>query len=112
MKIQSQSIWFTINATLKAGNVSCQVNAQVITDMSFDEEKTDVEFIDILNIQYHEGDSTINVTDWAAFKKFYLAMGINYNEMLDKEFEKLFNKKDTLAYCKNEFINSLTKIKI
>lgn len=121
MKVIEQSLRFELQQIVKIGNISAQLTAEVITDSSFDEKTTDVEFMEIDNIYYDSEDPlglivgldvTTNrltpVKDWEAFKSFHLTLGIDYDQMLGEKFKEVFNKKMILTLCKNEFINTIS----
>jgi hypothetical protein len=55
-KVIKQSLWFEIQQTVRAKNISARLTALVITDISFDEKTTDVEFSDIDEIYYNLTD--------------------------------------------------------
>lgn len=77
---------------VKVGELTAKLTAGVWVYHKEKEENTyDCEFQDVCNISYM-GMEIKGYDNWRKFKDFHKSMGINFDELLDKEFEKVMTK--------------------
>ena len=95
MKKTGQLILMNFEHEVTIGDLTATVVAQVCVH---DDRPTEpeIEFMDILDTKYR-GVEIKGYSNWKKFRDFHMTMGINYDEILNLEFEKVFTKE---AICK------------
>jgi hypothetical protein len=95
MKLTSKSIIYNFEHEVTIGDLSTTLVAHLYaSDDSFE-----IEFIDNLNITYR-GIEINGYQNWKKFRDFHMGMGINYDEILSAEFEKVFTEEAIRAALK------------
>ena len=98
MEIANKSMMISFAENVTIGDLSATLIGQVFLQEP-NPKDIDIDFIDIVNIKYR-GISMDGYDNWRKFREFHKGMGIDYDELLDQEFEKIFTKK---AIC--ELVN-------
>ena len=95
MKRTSQVILMNYEHDVTVGDLSATLVAQICVS---DNKPVDpeIEFADIVNIKFR-GVEIDGYANWKLFKKFHMDMGIDYEKILDTEFERVFTKE---AICR------------
>ena len=91
MKLQSQSMIMHFTEDVTVGDLSATLVALVHVN-SVSDTNPDIEFADIININFR-GVEVNGWQNWKKFKEFHMGMGINYDEIINAEFDKIFNTK-------------------
>jgi hypothetical protein len=85
IKLESKLVMYNLSATANIGPLQVELIAQVI---DCGDEELEIEFMDYIN-------PTLNGVQISSFRKFINAnkeFGIDYDEVLDKEFNKIFTQ--------------------
>jgi len=95
MKKTSQLIMMNFEHEVTVGDLSATLQAQVCVHNDHPTEP-EVEFIDVINLSYR-GVPIDGYSNWKKFRDFHKTMGIDYDQILDLEFEKVFTRS---AICR------------
>jgi hypothetical protein len=85
IKLESKLVMYNLSSTVNIGLLQVELIAQVI---DCGDEELEIEFMDYDN-------PTLNGVQISSFRKFINAnkiFGIDYDEVLDKEFNKIFTQ--------------------
>jgi hypothetical protein len=77
---------------VQVGELKATLQATVWVHKNDNENTYDCEFMDVDNITYM-GMEIKGYENWIKFKKFHKEMGIDFDTLLDKEFEKVMTKE-------------------
>lgn len=98
MRIHGKKVMFNLKHDIQVGDLSVTLICQVWTDDKL--SYIDIGFTDIENIKYR-GVSLEGYDDWKKFKSFHKEMGIDYDNILNLEFEKVFTKENLTTILLN-----------
>jgi hypothetical protein len=86
IKTTSKLIMYTLTSDVNINSFKATLEAQIIVP---EQGQMDIEFIDIINPSFNG----MPITDWYKFKISFLEFGIDYDEMLNQEFDKIFTQE-------------------
>jgi hypothetical protein len=89
MKIVSKSTFITLEHDIQIGDLSVTLVGQAWTDDKI--SYMDIDFTDVENIKYR--GIPIDYDNWRKFKTFHKEMGIDYDGIMQKEFDIIFTKE-------------------
>ena len=95
MKLSSKTIMYNFEQEVTIGDLSATVIAQVWDNG----DSLDIEFIDHTNLKYR-GIDISGYENWKKFRNFHKEMGIDYDNLLSTEFDKIFTKEAISAAIK------------
>lgn len=85
MKLSSKTIMYNFEQEVTIGDLSATVIAQVWANG----DNLEIEFIDHTNLKYR-GIDISGYENWKKFRNFHKEMGIDYDQILSNEFDKIF----------------------
>ena len=88
MKLANKCFMLTLQEDVTIGNLKATLVAQVMGNKS----GYDIEYIDTDNITYM-GIDINGIQNWRKFRDFHKEMGIDFDEILSKEFDKIFTEE-------------------
>ena len=103
MKVTNKSLMFALEQEVKIGDLTATLVAQVFYNP--DEKNVDIEYMDICNTKFR-GIEIKGYDNWKKFKAFHLEMGIDYAQLTNNEFDKIFTEsavKKEIANLKIKF---------
>jgi hypothetical protein len=101
MKITSKTLLVNVEFPIEVGQLKTTAIAQLcITKDDKGENEADVEFVDTGEITYM-GMIIEGYTNWKKFKNFHNEMGLNFDKLLDDEFNKVMTNKVVEDLIKN-----------
>lgn len=93
VELTHKSMHLQYSFDVKVGELTAKLQAGVWVNKNTQGETSyDLEFQDVNDIKYM-GMEIKGYDNWKKFKDFHNSMGINFNELLDKEFEKVMTKE-------------------
>ena len=95
MKLVSQSMIQHYEESITVGDLSATLVALVHVN-SVSDTNPDIEFADLIHIEFR-GIPISGWQNWKKFKEFHMGMGIDYDKILQDEFDRIFTKK---AICR------------
>ena len=95
MKLTNKTIMYNFEQEVTIGDLSATVIAQVFETGN----SIDIEFIDHAEITYRGIDIT-GYENWKKFRNFHKEMGIDFDKLLQVEFDKIFTKEAIRAAIK------------
>lgn len=95
MKLTTKTIMYNFEEEVTIGDLSATVIAQVWENGN----SIDIEFIDHAEITYRGIDIT-GYENWKKFRNFHKEMGIDFDKLLQVEFDKIFTKEAIRAAIK------------
>ena len=95
MKKTSQLVITNFEHEVTVGDLTATLLAQECVHNDHPTEP-EVEFVDVCNVSYR-GVPIDGYANWRKFRDFHKTMGIDYDQILDLEFEKVFTRS---AICK------------
>jgi hypothetical protein len=93
MKITHKTLMINVEFPIEVGQLKTTAVAQLfVTKNDQEEYKADVEFVDMGKTTYM--DMAIEgYTNWQKFKNFHKEMGLNFDKLLDDEFNKVMTEE-------------------
>lgn len=95
MKLTTKTIMYNFEEEVTIGDLSATVIAQVWENGN----SLDIEFVDHAEITYRGIDIT-GYENWKKFRNFHKEMGIDFDQLLQVEFDKIFTKEAIRAAIK------------
>ena len=95
MKLTTKTIMYNFEQEVTIGDLSATVIAQVWENGN----SIDIEFIDHTNLIYR-GIDISGYENWKKFRNFHKEMGIDFDKLLQVEFDKIFTKEAIRAAIK------------
>jgi hypothetical protein len=90
MNITSKRVWYTIEHLLTVGNIEIIVEVLVDTDVLLND--IHIELSDIKKPKYVINNERHVINDFKLFKDEQHRYGVDYDKMIEKEFESVFNE--------------------
>jgi hypothetical protein len=101
MKITSKTLLVNVEFPIEIGQLKTTAIAQLfITKDDKGENEADVEFIDMGEITYM-GMKIEGYTNWKKFKDFHKEMGLNFDKLLNDEFNKVMTEENVEKLIKD-----------
>jgi hypothetical protein len=101
MKITSKTLMVNVEFPIEIGQLKTTAIAQLfITKDDKGENEADVEFIDMGEITYM-GMKIEGYTNWKKFKDFHKEMGLNFDKLLNDEFNKVMTEENVEKLIKD-----------
>ena len=95
MKLTTKTVMYNFEQEVTIGDLSATVIAQVWENGN----SIDIEFIDHTNLIYR-GIDISGYENWKKFRNFHKEMGIDFDKLLQVEFDKIFTKEAIRAAIK------------
>jgi hypothetical protein len=88
MKVTQKLLMVNVEFPIQVGDLKCNIQVHVCRDLDKEEKEDGIDFVDIDEITYR-GIPIEGYDSWKKFKKFHLEMGINWDEIIFQEIEKM-----------------------
>lgn len=95
MELERKTLMVVLLHPVVVGQLEAILEAQIFIYPE-DPERMDIEFIDILDIEY----MGISVGDWRKFVEKHKEYGIDFDSWLNKKFDEVFSKEAVKEYLK------------
>lgn len=101
LKITSKTLMLTVDFPIEVGQLKTTATAHlhIYTDGN-GIKQCEVEFMDQGATTYM-GVSIDSYVNWQKFREFHKTMGIDYDNLIDKEFDKVWTKEFTDEFIKD-----------